>query len=109
MKYTMRFFGTILFLLMVATSGKAQKIDSLRTQKDKATNLSEVKIITAKKIFYNKNGNIKIDVEHSVLSSISNPLNLIAKLPAVLVSADREKLSIVGKGEPIGQPEEYEV
>lgn len=72
------------------------------TQKDSLTNqLDEIVINKEKKTFTNSNGNIKVDVANSVYNSIPNPVDLLSKLPNVLVSSDRENISVVGKGMPL--------
>ena len=63
--------------------------------------LKEVKISSPKQLFFNHNGNIKVNVENSILSMVANPIDLMAKLPAVQVSADRESLNIIGRGAPL--------
>jgi len=70
--------------------------------KDSLTNqLDEIVINKEKKTFTNSNGNIKVDVANSVYNSIPNPVDLLSKLPNVLVSSDRENISVVGKGTPL--------
>lgn len=72
------------------------------TPKDStSTHLNEVVISQNKKTFTNSNGNIKVDVANSIYNSIPNPIDLLAKLPAVQVSSDREKITVVGKGSPL--------
>ncbi|WP_035650808.1 outer membrane beta-barrel family protein [Flavobacterium sp. ASV13] len=70
--------------------------------KDSISNyLKEVVISRNKKTFTNSNGNIKVDVANSIYNSIPNPVDLLTKLPAVQVSSDREKITVVGKGSPL--------
>lgn len=70
--------------------------------KDSISNrLKEVVISQNKKTFANLNGNIKVDVANSIYNSIQNPVDLLAKLPALQVSSDREKITVVGKGSPL--------
>ncbi len=72
------------------------------TPKDStSTHLKEVVISQNKKTFTNSNGNIKVDIANSIYNSIPNPIELLAKLPTVQVSADRESISVVGKGSPL--------
>lgn len=66
-----------------------------------ASELDEVVIQKEHKAFTNKNGNLKIDVAHSIFNTIPNVPDLLAKLPKVQISANRETLSIIGKGEPL--------
>ena len=75
--------------------GNAQSI----TPKDSiSNNLKEVIITQNKKSFSNENGNIKLDVSNSIYNSIPNTVDLLAKMPTVQVSANRESISVVGKG-----------
>ena len=69
--------------------------------KDSINQMEVVEIKLQPKAFTYKNGNVKVEVANSILSANSNPLDLISKLPKVQVSADRAKISIVGKGNPL--------
>ncbi|WP_119791932.1 TonB-dependent receptor domain-containing protein [Flavobacterium anhuiense] len=88
---TLLFFG----LSYVANAQSVTPKDSLTNQ------LDEIVINKEKKTFTNSNGNIKVDVANSVYNSIPNPVDLLSKLPNVLVSSDRENISVVGKGTPL--------
>lgn len=66
-----------------------------------SNNLEEVVITQNKKSFSNQNGNIKLDVANSIYNAIPNTLDLLAKMPTVQMSADRESISVVGKGSPL--------
>ncbi|AOC96158.1 hypothetical protein BB050_03068 [Flavobacterium anhuiense] len=88
---TLLFFG----LSYVANAQSVTPKDSLTNQ------LDEIVINKEKKTFTNSNGNIKVDVANSVYNSIPNPVDLLSKLPNVLVSSDRENISVVGKGMPL--------
>lgn len=87
----------LLFCLSFVANGQNE------TPKDSISNeeLKEVVIAQDKKTFTNSNGNIKVDVANSVYNSIPNPVDLLSRLPNVQVSADRESISIVGKGNPL--------
>lgn len=88
----------ILFFMLLSITSKAQD----QTPKDSISNkLNEVIITENKKAFSNQNGNIKLDVVNSIYNSIPNTLDLLAKLPTVQVSSDKESISIVGKGNPL--------
>ncbi|AXB58419.1 outer membrane beta-barrel family protein [Flavobacterium fluviale] len=63
--------------------------------------LNEVVITQNKKTFTNSNGNIKVDVANSIYSAIPNPVDLLSRLPLVQVNPNRERISIVGKGNPL--------
>ncbi|MDX6182731.1 outer membrane beta-barrel family protein [Flavobacterium sp. Fl-77] len=69
--------------------------DSITTQ------LTEVVIHQNKKTFSNQNGNIKLDVANSIYNSIPTALELLGKMPTVQISADKESISVVGKGNPL--------
>jgi hypothetical protein len=88
----------IVYLFLFSLIGEAQN----ETPKDSISKeLKEVVVIQNKKTFTNQNGNIKIDVANSVYSEIPNTVDLLAKLPLVQVSSDREKITLAGKGNPL--------
>ena len=68
---------------------------------ESVTNLNEVEVIAAKPVVTNDNGNLKIDVTNPVFASIPNSIDLLARLPNVQISPDRESISILGKGFPL--------
>ena len=75
---------------------------SLKIQlQQKTTTLEEVEVVAAKPIITNTNGNLKIDVTNPVFSSIPDPMDLLSRLPNVQLSADRESVSVLGKGSPL--------
>ncbi|MFL9837398.1 outer membrane beta-barrel family protein [Flavobacterium sp. ST-75] len=61
-------------------------------------NLDEVVVTGSKKTFITKNGNTKVAIKGSVFETIPNPLDLLQKLPGVLISNDKEAVSVVGRG-----------
>ncbi|MCC9070797.1 TonB-dependent receptor [Flavobacterium sp. F-65] len=74
----------------------------VKSPKDSIPNELEVVVIDVKtKTFTNKNGNIKIDVANSIYNSIPNTLDLLSKLPRIIIGSDKETISIVGKGTPL--------
>lgn len=74
----------------------------VETEKDSTVNeLKEVTIENKTETFKYKNGNIKIDVANSVFKGIPNTLDLLAKLPKIQISPDKESISIIGKGTPL--------
>ena len=88
----------ILFLFLLSLFGYAQN----ETPKDSISNkLNEVVVSQNKKTFTNTNGNIKVDVANSIYNSIPNTVDLLAKLPTVQVSSDKESISVVGRGNPL--------
>ncbi|KIO52032.1 outer membrane beta-barrel family protein [Flavobacterium hibernum] len=90
------FLIVLLFLLSLIANAQNE------TPKDSVSNkLNEVVINQNKKTFTNTNGTIKVDVANSIFSSIPNAVELLAKLPTVQVSVDRETITVVGKGNPL--------
>ncbi|ELM3645090.1 outer membrane beta-barrel protein [Flavobacterium psychrophilum] len=88
----------ILFGLMISNLALAQNEVKQDTISKK---LEEVIIKTEKKVFTNKNGNLKIDVANSILKSVPNTIDLVSKLPNVIIDANKETINIIGKGNPL--------
>ncbi|HEX8576719.1 MAG TPA: outer membrane beta-barrel family protein [Flavobacterium sp.] len=63
--------------------------------------LNEILIKTKKKTFSNSNGNIKVDIANSIFKAVPNPMDLLSKLPSIQISADKESISVIGKGNPL--------
>jgi hypothetical protein len=85
------------FMVMLFTSSIFAQ-----TEKDSTVNkLDEVIITGSKKVFTNEKGNLKIDVANSIYKSVPDVIDLLSKLPKIQVSADKESLSVVGKGAPL--------
>ncbi|WP_445722080.1 outer membrane beta-barrel protein [Flavobacterium sp.] len=79
-----------------------QNIDlKLVLSKISFTELNEIVLKRKKKTFTNLNGNIKVDIAHSIFKAVPNPIDLLSKLPGIQISGDKESLSIVGKGNPL--------
>ncbi|WP_155104416.1 outer membrane beta-barrel family protein [Flavobacterium sp. LC2016-01] len=91
----------ILILIMLFLFSFLAKAQNETPKDSTSTHLNEVVISQKKKTFTNSNGNIKIDIANSIYNSIPNPIDLLAKMPAVQVSSDRESISVVGKGNPL--------
>ncbi|QIY90734.1 outer membrane beta-barrel family protein [Chryseobacterium gallinarum] len=69
--------------------------------KDKNKELEEVIINKKSRAFSSVNGNIKVDVASSIFKSVQSSVDLLQKLPRVQLSSDKEKVSLVGKGNPL--------
>ncbi len=69
--------------------------------RDDITELDEVELVAAKPIVTNENGNLKFDIQNPVFSSIPDPLDVLARLPGLQLSPDRESLTVMGKGAPL--------
>lgn len=88
----------ITICLIISGFGFAQNT----TENDSISNkLTEVVVTKEKKMFTTKNGNIKVDVANSILASTPNTMDLLSKLPNVMISADKENITVVGKGTPL--------
>ena len=60
--------------------------------------LDELTILGTSRNIINKNGNIKVNIDTSVYQSVPNVVDLLSKLPTILVSPDREGINILGRG-----------
>ncbi|MGH2666125.1 outer membrane beta-barrel protein [Flavobacterium sp.] len=88
----------MMFALAAFQSGYSQeaiKQDPIPAQ------LDEIAVKRTGKEVSIKNGNIKIDVSNSVLKKVSNPIDLLAKLPKIQVSPNKESITVLGKGTPL--------
>jgi outer membrane beta-barrel protein len=84
--------------MLLSTAANAQN----ENPKDSISHqLNEIVISQNKKTFSNQNGNIKVDVANSIYNSIPNTVDLLAKLPTVQISSDKEKITVIGKGSPL--------
>lgn len=63
--------------------------------------LKEVQIKAQKRVFTNHLGNLKVEVENTILSKIADPLSLLTKLPSIQLSSDGESINVIGRGEPL--------
>ena len=90
--------AAIIICFIISGFGYGQNV----TVKDSISNkLNEVIVNREKKMFSNKNGNIKVDVANSILNAIPNTIDLLSKLPNITISADKENITVVGKGNPL--------
>ena len=64
-------------------------------------NLKVVQISTGRKVFSNHLGNMKVEIENSILAKVADPISLLSKLPSVQLSPDKERINIIGQGEPL--------
>lgn len=70
-------------------------------EEKKPEELQEVTIEKENRTFTNKNGNIKVDVANSIYNAVPNTLDLLAKLPKIIISPDKQSINLVGKGSPL--------
>lgn len=90
--------ASIILCLIISGFGYGQN----KIANDSISNkLSEVIVTKEKKMFSNKNGNIKVDVANSILNATPNTIDLLSKLPNIMISADKENITVIGKGNPL--------
>lgn len=65
------------------------------------TQLEAVTVTAAENSLEYKNGTIKLHVAKSNLADVANVTDVIAKLPGIIISPDRESFSVLGKGNPV--------
>ncbi len=63
--------------------------------------LDEIKIKKETKVFSSKDGNVKINVANSNFKASPNVIDLLAKLPTIQISPDKETITVIGKGNPL--------
>ena len=68
---------------------------------EKIKDIDEVLIEGKKTPFQVQKGNISIEIANSELRKLATPLDLLSKLPFVVIDANGEGLSLVGKGIPL--------
>jgi len=69
--------------------------------KESSELLDEIQIQAKKKVLENKSGNILANVEGTILSKETNPVELLSRLPNIQVSPSGEEISILGRGTPL--------
>jgi hypothetical protein len=92
----MKYFIVLMFTILFAMNGFVQFCE-----KETINEREEVEIKWQPKSFTYKKGNVNVAVASSILSSISNPLDLFLKSPQVQISADGVTISIIAKGNPL--------
>lgn len=65
------------------------------------TQLGDVTVTSTQQSITYKNGVFKVDVARSNLANIPETADVLAKLPGVILSPDRESVNILGKGIPL--------
>lgn len=71
------------------------------TLKQDVKQLDAVTVTSAKNNMYVKDGVITVEVADTNLETLTEPTEVLAKLPGVIVSADKESVDLVGKGNPL--------
>ncbi|MBL7735844.1 MAG: TonB-dependent receptor family protein [Chitinophagaceae bacterium] len=94
-------------LLILAPACVLGQVDSAAIKDPKQTDtlapqvLKEVIVAGSKRQFVSKDGNLIANIENTPLSAVADPIDLLSKLPSVIVSPDGASISIPGKGEPL--------
>lgn len=70
-------------------------------EQEKPKELEEVTVKKETKSFTNKNGNIKVDVANSIYKSSPTTLDLLARLPKIQITPEKDGISVIGKGAPL--------
>ncbi|WP_165760496.1 outer membrane beta-barrel family protein [Niastella populi] len=82
------------------TVNSTMKVNIVLTVRVKA--LQEVEVTGSKPVITTKDGNMKMEVDNTIMATIPNPLDLIAKLPGIQLSGDRQSVvSIEARSEPL--------
>ncbi|MCB0373324.1 MAG: carboxypeptidase-like regulatory domain-containing protein, partial [Muricauda sp.] len=68
---------------------------------EEVTELDDVEVTALKNPITSVNGNLKIDVQNPIFSSMVDPLEVLSKLPNVQISPDRESISVIARGAPL--------
>ncbi|MEK6151847.1 outer membrane beta-barrel family protein [Flavobacteriaceae bacterium 3-367] len=68
---------------------------------ENVTELDAVELRGSKNVFSNEHGNLKVNVDNPIFSSIPDALDLLSRLPNLQLSPDRESLTVIGKGTPL--------
>ncbi|WP_282628556.1 outer membrane beta-barrel family protein [Empedobacter sedimenti] len=63
--------------------------------------INEVIVKGRKETFKIENGNLIVDVANSTLNKTTNSTELLSKLPGIILGADKESLTMIGKGTPL--------
>jgi len=71
------------------------------TLKEAITEIDEVEVTATKKLIENKNGNLLVNIENTILSKEVNTIDLLSKLPRIQVSPNRDVITVLGKGNPL--------
>lgn len=99
-----------LYRIKIVSQGYSEKMQLIELSKDLQIELSldfdpqvlsAVTVTGKKPAFTYRNGNIIANMESPLFSSVADPVNLLSKIPNVLLSNNGETISVVGKGQPL--------
>jgi len=91
---------TLALIVFVSQLALAQEKEK-EPEKEQPKELKEVFIEQETKTFTYKNGNIKVDVANSVFNAAPSTLDLLAKLPKIQITPEKDGISVIGKGTPL--------
>lgn len=63
--------------------------------------LDEVTVVAKRNTVVNKNGNLKFTIDHASFVNPGSTMDVLALLPGVQLSNDRQSISIIGRGDPL--------
>lgn len=63
--------------------------------------LDEVTVVGKRNTVVNKNGNLKFTIDHATFVNPGSTMDVLALLPGVQLSNDRQSISIIGRGDPL--------
>ena len=95
------------YLLKVSSLGYKQETFAVDVNSDKnidivlEEDIQSLDIVVVKgerRLFENSSGNIKANIENTVLGALPNPVDIMVNIPTLQVSPDRETISVVGRG-----------
>ncbi len=63
--------------------------------------LDQVTVSAQRPTIENRNGNIKMTIDKSSLASLATPMDVLSRMPGIIVGPTGESLSVIGKGSPL--------
>ncbi|WP_333600393.1 outer membrane beta-barrel family protein [Flavobacterium sp.] len=87
--------------LVILAAALLTTLATVAQEQEKPKELEEVVVEKETRTFTTKNGNLKVDVANSIYKSVPTALDLLAKLPKIQLSPDKESITLVGKGSPL--------
>ena len=61
--------------------------------------LERVSVVGTKSVFSSKNGNLVMNINNTILSEIPATIDVLSKLPGIVISPDKQMIVAVGRGE----------
>ncbi|MEZ5041873.1 MAG: outer membrane beta-barrel protein [Saprospiraceae bacterium] len=98
------------YLLRIAALGYQDYYQKLTLNQDQTITillaestkmLDEITVTAARNAISNKDGNLKVTIDHSIFANQATTLDVLSLLPGVQLSGDRQSLTVIGKGAPL--------